>query len=114
MIANIDKNIGRLRRRLDELNLANDTIVVFLTDNGTTRDANLRLKGNAQKNGSAADGHNAGMRGKKGTAYEGGHRAACFVHWPGGRIDRGHDIEPLTAHIDLLPTLIDPAKQQTG
>jgi len=107
MIANIDENIGRLRRSLDELNLAEDTVLVFLTDNGTAGGVNFRRKGKVDKNGPPVDGYNAAMRGKKGTAYEGGHRAACFIHWPGGLMNCGRDIEPLTAHIDLLPTLID-------
>jgi len=92
MLANVDENIGRLRRRLTELDLADDTLVLFLTDNGGT--AGVRL-------------YNAGMRAGKGSAYDGGHRAACFLHWPAGRLTGGRDIQPITAHLDLLPTLVD-------
>lgn len=92
MIVNIDENIGRLRRRLAELDLSDNTIVIFMTDNGGT--GGVRL-------------YNAGMKGSKGRAYEGGHRAACFIHWPGGGLAEGRDIEQITAHIDLLPTLIE-------
>jgi len=92
MIVNIDQNVGRLRQRLAELDLSDSTIVIFLTDNGGT--GGVRL-------------YNAGMRGSKAKAYDGGHRAACFIHWPGGGLTEGRDIEPITAHIDLLPTLIE-------
>jgi len=89
MITNIDDNLGRLRKRLQELQIEQDTILVFLTDNG-----------------SAVPHFNAGMRGRKGSMYEGGHRVPCFIRWP-GRIDGGYDVDRLTAHYDLLPTLAD-------
>ena len=95
MIANIDENIGRLRRRLAEWELAEDTLLIFLTDNGGT--GGVRL-------------FNAGLRGKKTSAYDGGHRAACFLHWPGGGLSGGVDVTPITAHIDLLPTLVELCK----
>jgi hypothetical protein len=47
------------------------------------------------------------MRRGKGAAYDGGHRVPCFVRWPAGGLDSGRDIERLTAHIDILPTLIE-------
>ena len=62
MITNIDDNLGRLRKRLQELQIEQDTILVFLTDNG-----------------SAVPHFNAGMRGRKGSMYEGGHRVPCFI-----------------------------------
>ncbi|MBT7702436.1 MAG: arylsulfatase, partial [Verrucomicrobia bacterium] len=102
MCANIDENIGRLRRRLEELGIADHTILVFLTDNGTAAGA-----GTEEKSGLTSNGYNAGMRGKKGMAYEGGHRAACFMHWPGGGLDEARDVEPVASHMDLFPTLID-------
>jgi len=107
MCANIDENIGRLRERLETLGLSDNTIIVFLTDNGTAAGM-----GTAEKNGPAVNGYNAGMRGAKGSAYEGGHRAACFVHWPGGGMGQGQDVDPLACHMDLLPTLIDLCELQ--
>ncbi|MEO0477384.1 MAG: sulfatase-like hydrolase/transferase, partial [Planctomycetota bacterium] len=92
MISNIDDNIGKLRQRLTELGIADNTILVFMTDNGTAR--GLRL-------------FNAGMRGAKGSAYEGGHRVPCFIHWPTAGLDDGRDIDTLTAGIDILPTLAE-------
>ncbi|MEM6504092.1 MAG: sulfatase-like hydrolase/transferase [Planctomycetota bacterium] len=92
MISNIDDNIGRLRQRLVELGIADNTILIFMTDNGTAR--GLRL-------------YNAGMRGAKGSPYEGGHRVPCFIHWPAAGLDKGRDIDTLTAGIDILPTLAE-------
>ncbi len=89
MIANFDDNMARLMRRLKELDLEENTILIYLTDNGT------------------AGGDRAGMRGQKGSEYEGGHRVPCFIRWPSGAIQGGRDIDRLAAHIDLLPTLID-------
>ena len=53
------------------------------------------------------NGHNAGMRGKKNSEYEGGHRVPFFLHWPAGGFSTGQDIPQLTANIDILPTLIE-------
>jgi len=52
-------------------------------------------------------GYNAKMRGKKGSPYEGGHRVPFFIKWPDGKIGGGKDINDLTAHIDIFPTLLD-------
>jgi arylsulfatase A-like enzyme len=95
MITNIDENIGRLLEKLKALNLEKDTILIFMTDNGTA--AGFRR----------GAGFNAGMRGSKGSEYDGGHRVPCFIRWPGGGISGGRDINRLTAHIDVLPTLIE-------
>ncbi len=88
MVKNIDDNVGRLLKRLSDLNLDRDTLVMFMTDNGP-----------------AGQRFNAGFRGAKGTVYEGGIRTACFMRWPGtlfpGTVDRQ------AAHIDLTPTLLE-------
>jgi arylsulfatase A-like enzyme len=89
MITNIDENMGRLMKRLKELGLQENTILIFMTDNGTS------------------GGYSGGMRGKKGSEYEGGHRVPCFIRWPDGGLTGGIDVDRLTAHIDLLPTLIE-------
>ncbi|PAY16909.1 N-acetylgalactosamine-6-sulfatase [Rhodopirellula sp. SM50] len=96
-IINFDQNLGRLLGRLDERKLAENTIVIFMGDNGTA----VGVGG-----GEPGDGFNAGMRGKKGSVYEGGHRVACFVRWP-ARLDAGRQIEQLTTCRDWLPTLIE-------
>lgn len=104
MIANLDHNLGLLRGRLDSLGLADETILVFMTDNGT---ANGAVFGKDKLNSEAVDGFNAGMRGKKSSIYEGGHRVPFFIHWPVGGLSGGRDIDTLAAHIDVLPTLAE-------
>ena len=47
------------------------------------------------------------MRGRKGVPYEGSHRVPCFIRWPGSNLRGPRDIAQLTAHLDLLPTLIE-------
>ncbi len=101
MITNFDENLMRLERELKDLGLRENTILVFLTDNGTA--AGVRL----DRSGHVTEGFNAGMRGAKIWEYEGGHRVPCFIRWPAGGIGGGRNVEPLTAHFDLLPTLID-------
>ena len=100
MIENIDENLGRLMAVLDDLGLTKNTILIFLTDNGTAA-------GVARRPGSGWRGFNAGMRGYKGSQYDGGHRVPCFIRWPGGGIGGGKDVDRLTAHFDLFPTLAE-------
>jgi hypothetical protein len=100
MIENIDENMGRLIARLDKLGLANNTILIFMTDNGTAG-------GGRASTGKRWTGFNAAMRGKKGSIYDGGHRVPCLWRWPAGGLGGGRDLAPLTAHIDMAPTLID-------
>lgn len=109
MIATIDNDLGKLRNRLTELVLDRETIIIFLNDNGTNGGVILtkRADGKMDRNGWVVDGYNAGMRGMKTSPYEGGHRAACFIYWPNGGLTGGRDIDALTSHIDLLPTLMD-------
>ncbi|RCL34329.1 MAG: N-acetylgalactosamine 6-sulfate sulfatase (GALNS) [Verrucomicrobia bacterium] len=102
MVANIDHNMGLLRKRLAELALADNTILVFMTDNGTS--AGARFDG---LDSEAVSGFNAGMRGRKSSIYDGGHRVPFFIHWPRGGLTGGRDIDTLSAHIDVLPTLAD-------
>ena len=92
MITNIDDNMGRLMRKLDELDLRENTILIFMTDNGSTM---------------GRSAFNAGMRGQKGSEYEGGHRVPFFIRWPGGKLQGGRDVENVTAHLDVMPTLIE-------
>jgi arylsulfatase A-like enzyme len=94
MITNIDENMGRLTKKLKALGLEKDTILIFMTDNGTA--AGFRR----------GVGFNAGMRGTKGSEYDGGHRVPCFIRWPSGGLEGGRDVDRLTAHIDMLPTLV--------
>ena len=101
MIANIDENFGRLREALRRLDLERDTILIFMTDNGTA--AGCRLG----PGGFVEDGFNAGMRGQKGSEYEGGHRVPFLIRWPNGGLEGGRAVNRLAANIDALPTLAD-------
>jgi len=105
MITNIDENVGRLERELKRLGLADDTILIFLTDNGTS--AGLRWRRRGEKKGWETTGYNAGMRGKKASQYDGGHRVPFWIHWPDGGLVGGRDVSRLADHVDVLPTLID-------
>ena len=92
MIENIDENVGRLLEKLDELGLAEDTFVMFLTDNGAHFDEE-------------GDRFTANLRGRKGTIYEGGIRVPCFVRWP-RKLPAAVDVPQVAAHIDLFPTMM--------
>ena len=89
MITNIDENMGLLMKKLDEWDLTNDTLLIFMTDNG-----------------SAAGTFNYGMKGKKGSVNEGGSRVPLFLRLP-GKIKAGADVDRLTRHYDLFPTLAE-------
>ncbi|MDA0347940.1 MAG: arylsulfatase [Verrucomicrobia bacterium] len=99
MIAAIDEAIGRLDQALTDLGIRENTILIFMTDNGTSRGIMYPESG--------VVGFNAGMRGKKGSPYEGGHRVPCFIRWPDGGIGGGRDVDTLTTHYDLMPTLTE-------
>lgn len=99
MIANFDENMGRLFDKLEALGLEENTIVIFTADHGTA----------AGYDPETGNGYNAGMRGKKGDVYDGGHHVGCFIRWP-GQLPAGHGVKHLTAHLDLLPTLVDLCK----
>jgi arylsulfatase len=87
MITNIDENMGLLMKKLDEWDLADNTLLIFMTDNGT-----------------AAGTFNYGMKGRKGTVNEGGTRVPLFFRLP-GKTKPGVDIDRLARHYDLFPTL---------
>lgn len=91
MCENLDGNVGRLLERLSSLPAAENTIVLFLTDNGGT--AGVRI-------------YNAGMRGGKTSVHEGGSRVPLFMRWPAANW-RPHVVPHIVSHIDLFPTLLD-------
>ena len=101
MIANIDENFGRLCRKLAELGIEEETILIFMTDNGTSGGC-LR-----DRQEFVTTGYNAGMRGAKASYYDGGHRVPFFIRWPGGGLASARDVEEMALHIDLLPTFIE-------
>ncbi len=123
MIENIDDNMGRLSAKLEELGIADNTLLVFMTDNGTAAgvtnthptqrvgSSNTQLLARAEQEEAEAawQGFNAGMRGKKGSEYDGGHRVPFFMRWPSGSLGEPRDVGNLAAHIDVLPTFADVA-----
>ncbi len=101
MITNIDENFGRLRQKLVELDIEDNTILIFMTDNGSSGGCTL------DKHQFVTGGFNAGMRGRKGSYYDGGHRVPFFIRWPAGGLQGGRDVEGMALHIDIVPTFID-------
>lgn len=91
MIANLDQNVGKLRKRLEDSGMMDNTVFIFMTDNGTSSGDKV---------------FNASMRGKKGSQFEGGHRVPCFIHAP-SQATSGRDIDQLTTVTDIVPTLMD-------
>ncbi len=87
MCENIDDNVGKLMNTLHEHDLAESTLVIFLTDNGPN-----------------SDRFNGDMKGRKGSVNEGGSRVPCFIRYP-NLIPKGIEIDRITANLDLLPTL---------
>jgi arylsulfatase A-like enzyme len=92
--ATVDENIAKLDAYLKKANLYQNTIIIFTTDNGSTWGDKY---------------YNAGMRGRKTTLWEGGHRVPFFVRWPNGNF-RPQKINELSHMQDVLPTLADAAK----
>ncbi len=89
MITNIDQNVGKVFAKLDQLGITEDTLVLFLVDNGpnTRRYVGQR-------------------RGMKGEVHDGGIRSPLWLHWP-ARFAAGLECDQLAAHIDLTPTILD-------
>ena len=96
MCENIDWNVGRVLAKLDELKLADDTIVLYFSDNGP--------------NGWRWNG---GMKGRKGSTDEGGVRSPLLVRWP-GHVKPGTKVTQIAGAIDLLPTLAELAGVKRG
>ena len=91
MIETVDRNFGLLLAKLQEWGIDQNTLVIFIgSDNGGYAPA-LKI-------------FDAGMRGGKGTPYQGGTRVPCFWRWP-ARFTESRDVSALTAHLDVFPTL---------
>lgn len=87
MVTNIDDNLGKLLKKLDDLNIADNTLIIFMTDNGPQQTRYV-----------------SGMRGRKGNVYQGGVRVPFYIRYPSS-FQKNRDIETMAAHIDILPTL---------
>ena len=102
MVTNIDDNMGRLLAQLDSLELSENTLLIFMTDNGSAEGwANWRGQEGTW------EGFNVGMRQGKGSEYDGGHRVPFFLRWPAAGYVGSLEVDALTAHIDVLPTLAE-------
>ena len=108
MIENIDENMGRLMEKLDQMKLSENTLLIFMSDNGTTGGGPGNGVIGKNEDGKPMVFYNAGMKGMKGSIYEGGTRVPFILRWP-GKIQSGVDIDTLAGHIDILPTLVDIA-----
>ncbi len=89
MVENIDDNVGKLLKALDKNGLKENTIVIFLTDNGPQQQR-----------------YTANLRGRKGSVYEGGVRVPFYIRWP-QRLKAGASVDRIAGHIDVAPTLLE-------
>ena len=89
MVSNIDDNVGRILKKLEELKISENTVVIFMTDNGPQQNRYV-----------------AGMRGLKGSVYRGGTRVPFYLRYP-ALLKGNKEIEITAAHIDVLPTLAE-------
>lgn len=89
MVSCIDENLGKLLNKLEEMKIADNTIVIFMTDNGPQQTRYV-----------------AGMRDLKGTVYRGGVRVPCYLRYS-AKYAGNREIETTAAHIDILPTLAE-------
>jgi arylsulfatase A-like enzyme len=99
MVSNIDDNVGRVVAKLEQLQLTEETLVVFTSDHGPCASAQNR-------DGAPGERHrwNAGLRDVKGSMYQGGVQVPSFWHWP-GQMAAGRDVAQLSTTVDVLPTL---------
>ena len=91
MIQAVDKGVGEIVAALDKKGIADNTLVMFFSDNGGTK-----------------SGSNGPLRGHKGSVWEGGHRVPCIASWP-GRIKPATESAELCITLDIMPTLLDYA-----
>jgi len=87
-----DEQIGQMLDKLDELGIADNTIVMYSTDNGPENDT-------------WPDGANTPFRGQKDSNWEGGWRVPCHIRWP-GKIKAGLELNGIVSHVDMFPTLL--------
>lgn len=104
MLSNLDENLGAMLEHLETSGLLENTVLVFMSDNGTCMNPNAYPQ---RERDTWSETYNAGMRGTKGSIHDGGHRVFCFVHYPAGGLTGGREVRRITAHIDIAPTLLD-------
>ena len=104
MIASVDESVGRLMAKLDELELAGNTVLIFSSDNGGV--GGYAREGIGTESNDTTD--NAPLRSGKGSLYEGGTREPFIVRWP-GVTQPGSTCGVPAIHVDMYPTLLDIA-----
>jgi arylsulfatase A-like enzyme len=100
VLANLDVQVGRFLTALDDLGLATNTIVIYSSDNGAPGDGSVAF----------SLARNGGLRGKKGSLYEGGIREPFIVRWPGHIPAGTTNTETVLNAVDLMPSLCDLAQ----
>lgn len=104
MIASVDESVGRVMETLDELQLAENTVLIFTSDNGGV--GGYVREGIKKGGGDITD--NAPLRSGKGSLYEGGTREPFVIRWP-GVTKPGSTCDVPTIHVDLYPTFLELA-----
>jgi arylsulfatase A-like enzyme len=103
MIYSVDESVGRVMKTLDELGLAENTVLIFTSDNGGVGGY---VREGVKEAGDVTD--NAPLRSGKGSLYEGGTREPFVVRWP-GKVPAGQTCGVPTIHVDIFPTLLELA-----
>ena len=103
MIASVDESVGRVMKALDDLKLADNTVLIFTSDNGGVGGY---VREGIKKAGDITD--NTPLRSGKGSLYEGGTRDPFIVRWP-GVIRPGSACDVPTIHVDIFPTMLELA-----
>jgi len=107
MIASVDESVGRVMKTLDDLKLADNTLLVFSSDNGGVGGY---VREGIKESGDVTD--NAPLRSGKGSLYEGGTRVPWIARWP-GTVKPGTTCETPAIHVDIYPTLLEVAGVKT-
>lgn len=108
VVEEFDFETGRLLDTIDELQLRDNTIVIYTTDNGPWNQAAYTSKKKGHPEGSIFWGEAGPLRNGKGSCYEGGSRAPCIIRWP-GRVSAGKTSDAIFATVDFLPTFANLA-----
>src|SRR5205823_8018623 len=106
MIASVDESVGRIMKLLDELKLADNTVLIFSSDNGGVGGY---VREGVKQAGDITD--NAPLRSGKGSLYEGGTHDPFIVRWP-GKVKAGSTCDVPAIHVDVYPTLLELASSK--
>ncbi len=103
MVDRLDEGVGRLLETIDDLGLRENTLVIFVSDNGA-QPVNRRPHGDE-----VLDRYNLGLRGYKGLVYDGGIRVPSIMRWPDGGLNGGTSCHDMSHFVDWLPTILEAA-----